>query len=117
MTHDKQTTADLALVLEELDKAKAKHPEFVNAFATGVRNDPKATSAKLEWARYIRLRDTGNGAVDFFDVIQEELYEALDAHAKGLIPGAVVVELAQCAALCLRAMEYVRDEAAKEASK
>lgn len=99
---------NLELVAAELAAAKKKHPKFCDQL---VATNPPMTWSASEDA--IKLHNaTGPFSADC--IIMEELAEAFAAVEHGDLAHARQ-ELAQCAAVCIRAMEYVENE--MEASK
>lgn len=104
------TDTNLSLVLDELDNAKRKHPKFVDhfTFTTYKTFEPelRGRRSKLEVSKL-------QGNVMFHDILECEMFEALDAYVHGDLAHARQ-ELAQCAAVCIRAMEYIEKEMEKE---
>jgi hypothetical protein len=85
----------------ELAKAKTKHPKFCNSFAMiGYLHCKRMID---EYRRGCKEHGTA------FHVIQEEVYEAVEAHYEGRLDDCLV-ELAQCGAVVLRMMEFVQAE-------
>lgn len=96
------------LVSRELDRAREKHPHFVDFFD----RDPKIAQSRLQSIRNV-LRDAVNHRETTFPlVLQCEVREATAAHASGDY-GTAIVELAHCAAVCIRAMDHVRETRSK----
>lgn len=104
---------NLEMVAAELEAAKKKHPKFVDYFTftnfTTFEPELQGRRSKLEVSKL-------QGNVMFHDILECEMFEALDAYANGDLAHAKQ-ELAQCAAVCIRAMEYVDDEINKETNK
>ena len=98
---------NLDLVVAELAYAKRKHRKFVDAFF--IRDPAYCDSPKVELERARkRLRLLGRRhEMDFRAVFEEEFWEAVVAYHDGEIEHAVQ-ELAQCAAVVLRAMEHIQ---------
>lgn len=103
---------NIALVLDELAHAKEKHPKFVDYFMT----NRIGTEVDLQCSRVILRGEQYLGHVAFADVLQCELDEAFDAYAHGDLAHARQ-ELAQCAAICIRGIEYVQSEIDKQNTK
>lgn len=97
---------NLELVAAELDAAKKKHPKFVDYFTW---TTCKTFSPELEYIRARLAVLTKQQNVKFQDILECEMYEALDAYAHGDLAHARQ-ELAQCAAVCIRAMEHIEKE-------
>lgn len=94
---------NLEMVAAELDAAKKKHPKFCDSILDELR---RCTWEVSELA--IKNRNTQSPyAAD--NIIMEELAEAFAAYEAGDL-SAAVQELAQCAAVCIRAMEYIEKE-------
>lgn len=94
---------NLELVAAELAAAKKKHPHFCDQL---VATNPPMTWSASEDA--IKLHNaTGPFSADC--IIMEELAEAFAAAESGDLAHARQ-ELAQCAAVCIRAMEYIEKE-------
>lgn len=99
---------NMELIAAELEAAKKKHPRFCDQL---VATNPPMTWSASEDA--IKLHNaTGPFSADC--IIMEELAEAFAAAEAGDLAHAKQ-ELAQCAAVCVRAMEHVEKE--MEASK
>ena len=97
---------NLELVAAELEAAKQKHPKFVDRFSVFV---PKHYDDKLSECRRKNAMYEPTGQLEMPDILQEEMWEAMSAYAHGDIAHARR-ELAQCAAVCVRAMEYIEKE-------
>lgn len=94
------------LVKAELFFAKEMHPHFIDKFTRLPKQD---IDTMLDDARHCLAMLTADGMADFHAVLICELYEALAAYAEGDLRHAKQ-ELAQCAAVCLRGMEYLDNE-------
>lgn len=94
---------NLEMVAAELEAAKKKHPFFASALI-----DPTQRIAWAESERQIKQRNS-HGPFTADNIILEELAEAFAAVERGDLAHAVQ-ELAQCAAVCIRAMEEVQKE-------
>lgn len=95
------TEQKLLMVKLELDQAKRKHPHFVDAVTYF---NHYSTHFLLKAMRDTLKEITRRGKTDVESVLDCELYEALDAYAKGDYQHAMQ-EFAQCAVVCVRAME------------
>lgn len=93
---------NLELVAAELDAAK-KHSFFASALI-----DPTQRIAWAESERQIKQRNS-HGPTTADNIILEELAEAFAAVEAGDLANARQ-KLAQCAAVCIRAMEYIEKE-------
>lgn len=105
---DEMTNIDM--VAAELDAAKKKHPFFATALI-----DPYAPIAWSADEEKIKQRNS-HGPWYADNIILEEVAEAFAAVERGDLAHARQ-ELAQCAAVCIRAMEYIDDEINKETTK
>lgn len=101
--------SNIELVEAELAAAKRKHPHFIDyfTFTNCATFEPELHSRR---ARLNVAEKQAN--MMFFDVLECEVYEALDAYAHGEL-GHAKQELAQCAAVCIRGMEFIETEMAK----
>ena len=101
---------NLELVAAELEAAKKKHPKLVDEFIPRHRIYPaKFYDDELDAARWRLDRAKNAGSANFRNVLQCEVCEAISAYAHGDLAHAKQ-ELAQCAAVCIRAMEYIERE-------
>lgn len=101
---------NLELVAAELEAAKKKHPHFVD----WIFRLPSLLTAdeELEMMRAKLADQIAAGRCGVKVVLMCELEEARNAYAHGDIAHARQ-ELAQCAAVCVRAMEEVQKEMEK----
>jgi len=97
---------NLELVAAELEAAKKKHPKFVDRFTHWNKMETRDT---LQRCRESLREHKVENSVEPMHVLQCELAETYDAYARGKFAHAVQ-ELAQCAAVCIRAMEYIEKE-------
>lgn len=95
------TNKHLEMVQQELANAKKKHPHFVNEVTFLSHAD---TIYWLKDSRSILNDKTLIERRDVESILGCELYEALDAYTTGDYEHAMQ-EFAQCAAVCIRAME------------
>ena len=109
---------NLEMVAAELEAAKKKHPKFVDRF-TGYRGyalSVESIEEDLESERERLAIAVNKNRTTFRRVLACEVAEAIAAYAHGDLAHAKQ-ELAQCAAVCIRAMECVDDEINKETNK
>lgn len=97
---------NLELVAAELEAAKKKHPFFASALV-----DPRAAIAWSADEEKIKLRNS-HGPWYADNIILEEVAEAFAAVERGDLAHARQ-EFAQCAAVCIRAIEEVQKEMEK----
>lgn len=109
-TDGEEEMTNLELVAAELEAAKKKHPKFCDKL-TDTRNVKWSDSEKA-----IKIRNNTRVYSAADDIIMEELAEAFSAVEAGDLAHARQ-ELAQCAAVCIRAMEFIDDEINKETNK
>lgn len=104
---------NLEMVAAELEAAKKKHPHFVDSlFPPRERYSPEWYDDALDMSR-ARLADAVKMKRCYlYQIIQCEAYEAFAAYAHDDLAHAKQ-ELAQCAAVCIRAMEEVQKEMEK----
>lgn len=97
---------NLELIAAELAAAKKKHPKFCDCLV-----DPLNA---LDWAESEAAikRCNEHGPVSADNILMEEVAEAFAAIERGELAHARQ-ELAQCAAVCVRAMEHVKKEMEK----
>lgn len=97
---------NLEMVVAELKAAKKKHPKFVDKFSVF---EQKWYAINLEERRRKNAMYEPTGQLEMTDILQEEMLEAMSAYAHGDLAHAKQ-ELAQCAAVCIRGMEYIEKE-------
>ena len=105
---------NLEMVSAELEAAKKKHPKFVDRF-TGYRGyalSVESIEEDLESERERLAIAVNKNRTTFRRVLACEVAEAIAAYAHGDLAHARQ-ELAQCAAVCIRAMEEVQKEMEK----
>lgn len=95
------TSKHLDMVRTELNNAKKKHPHFVDAISFSC---PSLSEQALESARNCLAYASKRDLVDVEGVLTCEFYEAIEAVVNGDYEHARQ-EFAQCAAVCIRAME------------
>jgi hypothetical protein len=98
---------NLEMVAAELEAAKKKHPFFASALV-----DPYAPIAWSADEEKIKQRNS-HGPWYADNIILEEVAEAFAAVERGDLAHAKQ-ELAQCAAVCIRAMEYIEKKMEEE---
>ncbi len=104
---------NIDLVLSELAAAKKKHRKFIDTLPPPLPE--LATYPPPNWGLALvncraRLRKFKRTKRTHFGAVLEcEYYEAMEAYVHGDLDHARQ-ELAQCAAVCIRAMEFVEKE-------
>ena len=93
----------LVRIKEELRKAEAKHPEFCDAMI-----DPSLDMTWNEIESCIKLRNERN-PITADNILGEEVAEAMNSYQKG-DKAHCLHELAQCGAVIIRMMEFVKKE-------
>lgn len=95
------------MVMAQVDFAKSKHPEFCVRFLKQTEAGPHIDN-ELAIAR----AQSDAEAKDGYSVqatLNEEVWEAMDAYAKGEYEHAIE-ELAQVAAVAMRAMNFIMEK-------
>lgn len=92
----------LMFIKDELRKAEAKHPVFCDDLM-----DDSVNFENLEL--HFKVERNSAGPYHAEDLLQEEIMEAMVAYRAGR-PEDCLQELAQCGAVILRMMEFVRNE-------
>jgi hypothetical protein len=105
----KRRKTNMELVKAELANAKQKHPKFVDYFMHDTLIEIQNKLAEL---RRVLDNRISYGEVGIAVILACELEEAKEAYAKGDYDRARG-ELAQCAAVCIRGMEYIEAEIEK----
>lgn len=92
----------LKAIYDELEKAEKKHPKFCDHFTTYTLEGCKAAE---------QICKANNSLAPYFaeDLLREEVFEALTAYKEG-DKEHCLQELAQCGAVILRMMEFVKNE-------
>ena len=109
-----ETTKHFMSIMAEYDHAKRKHPGFINFFAETCPGMPfDYSDVKLSIARTVLAKRTGMKQINFEAVLWCELCEAVQAYVHGDLEHARQ-ELAQCAAVCIRGMEFIQAEIDKK---
>ena len=91
-----------ARIYNELKAAEKKHPKFCDQFI----DESKQTWAEAE----MRIKARNDMPTEYADnVLMEEMAEAFNAYSHGKLEQSLQ-EFAQCGAVILRCMQYVRDE-------
>ncbi len=96
-----EATENVRIVERELDAAKEKHPFFADKMFTDANR----------WSdveRDVKARNS-RGPYSADNIILEELAEAMSAYSSGDFANAKK-ELAQCAAVCIRGMEFIEEK-------
>lgn len=100
---------NIELVEAELANAKRKHPHFIDHFTHVTAEE---ASSCLDVLRAFLCNRVQFNEVAFQSVLMCEIVEAIDAYTHGELAHARQ-ELAQCAAVCIRGMEYIEAEIEK----
>ena len=92
----------LNAIYDELEKAEKKHPKFCDHLTVATLGGCKAAEA---------LCKATNSSAPYIaeDLLREEVFEALTAYLEG-DKEHCLQELAQCGAVILRMMEFVKEE-------
>lgn len=93
----------LAAVVAEYNEAVAKHPKFCDTFTA--RRNIFAVRQHLEGLREMNSEAPYDGE----SILREEMFEAVEAYLEG-DKEHCLQELAQCGAVILRLMEYLKAE-------
>ena len=83
--------------------AERKHPKICDEFCTKSKED---IASLLNIRRYLNDKAEGNGSSEWYEVIREEVLEAVEAFNVGQYE-LCIKELAQVAAVAVRGMEFV----------
>ena len=94
--------ANIAMIQTEHGKACKKHPKFCDHFID---------ESRVSWAEgEKRIKAKNSQPPEYADcVLMEEVAEAFNAYSQGKLEESLQ-EFAQCGAVILRCMQYVRDE-------
>lgn len=100
----KPTTLNSFLIAmkTELKEAEGKHPKFCDELCKGEIDFGR-------FAEYYKLVNDNSATHNANQILYEEVMEALDAYNKKDYKQALK-ELAQCGAVILRMMEFVKDQ-------
>ena len=98
---------NIEMVEAELANAKRKHPHFIDHFTSVTAEEAGLCLDGLR--AFLRTRVTF-GEVAFQSVLMCEVLESIEAYTHGNFAHARQ-ELAQCAAVCIRGMEFIEAEA------
>ena len=98
----KVKTCHFLMIHKELEKAIEKHPKFCDKFID---------ESRVSWAEgEMRIKAKNSQPPEYADcVLMEEVAEAFNAYSQGKLEQSLQ-EFAQCGAVILRCMQYVRDE-------
>lgn len=101
----------LTKIKEQIGYAENKHPHFADHFKSTVwTNSDIKDHLQYEREQYEEERSKGHS---FQNIIEEEIFEAIDAYCDGDYENAYH-ELAQCGAVICRAMDMVYEKHLKE---
>lgn len=103
--------SNMELVAAELEAAKKKHRKFIDRLLPDDEDWLMGESVKESLAgtrRWLR-RIIREHVADFYTVLEEEILEVAEAYEAGDLAHAKQ-ELAQCAAVCIRGMEWIDEE-------
>lgn len=92
----------LNAIYEELEKAERKHPVFCDTMTT---LELDSVTSGLDTYRLLN----SSAPYSANSILEEEIHEAMEAHLKGEREHCLQ-ELAQCGAVILRMMEFVKNE-------
>lgn len=98
----------MSMIDQELDNAKAKHPDFCDRITTLSTNESSVLLARIRAYNEMNNDDTATM------VLEEEIYEFIEAYLEKDYDHAIQ-ELAQCGAVILRMIKFVKKE--KEAKR
>lgn len=108
--NNKQLNKHLKSIKYELSYAEKKHPKFCDCFDSLMGSHYKDIVAKiLTQVHSINDSLTEANNIGAMQILQEEITEAMLAYAEGDLPHCLQ-ELAQCEAVILRTMEFVKNE-------
>lgn len=93
----------LAEVESAVVSAERKHPKVCDEFCTKSKED---IASLLKIRQYLNDKAEGNGSSEWYEVIREEVLEAVEAFNVGQYK-LCLKELAQVAAVAVRGMEFV----------
>lgn len=93
----------LADVEAAVVSAERKHPKICDEFCTKSKED---IASLLKIRQYLNDKAEGNGNSEWYEVIREEVLEAVEAFNVGQYK-LCLKELAQVAAVAVRGMEFV----------
>ena len=114
--NNKQLNEHLKAIKYELNYAEKKHPKFCDCFDSLMGSCYKDIVEKiLHQVRSINDSLTEENNIGAINILQEEIIEAMLAYAEGDLPHCLQ-ELAQCEAVILRTMEFVKNEMEKKKS-
>lgn len=111
--NNKQLNEHLKAIKYELNYAEKKHPKFCDCFDSLMCSCYKDIVERiLTQVRSINDSLTEENNIGAMQILQEEITEAMLAYAEGDLPHCLQ-ELAQCGAVILRIMEFVKNEMEK----
>lgn len=107
-----------AMINKELSHAESKHPEFAHYFDADILIDSNENLIK-DIKRRLEIRRKSNETLEktkmvgALEILQEEVFEANLSFLEEDYDNCLQ-ELAQCGAVILRTMEFVKNEMEKE---
>jgi hypothetical protein len=114
--NNKQLNEHLKVIKHELSYAEKKHPKFCDCFDSLMCSCYKEIVEKiLTQVRSINDSLTEANNIGAMNILQEEITEAMLAYAEGDLSHCLQ-ELAQCGAVIIRTMEFVKNEMEKKKS-
>lgn len=98
----RKKSVHIAMIKMEHKNACKKHPKFCDEFID---------ESRVSWAEgEMRIKAKNSQPPEYADcVLMEEVAEAFNAYSQGKLEQSLQ-EFAQCGAVILRCMQYVRDE-------
>lgn len=101
-------------IKKELRHAESKHPKFCDCYDSFIHAGDKTEITEV--LTYIQSRNdqlAKTNKIGAINILHEEVLEATMAYLEGDLPHCLQ-ELAQCGAVILRTMEFVKNEMEKE---
>lgn len=113
--NNKQLNEHLKAIKYELSYAENKHPKFCDCFDsdTTILNYRKTKEFLVKNAQASNDKLTQEEKLGAIDILYEEFHEVCLAYAEGDLPHCLQ-ELAQCGAVILRTMDFVKKEMEKK---
>lgn len=113
--NNKQLNEHLKAIQYELSHAESKHPKFCYCFDsdTTILNYRETKKSLVKYAQASNDKLTQEEKLGAMDILYEEFHEACLAYAEGDLSHCLQ-ELAQCGAVILRTMDFVKNEMEKK---
>jgi hypothetical protein len=112
--NNKQLKEHLEAIKYELSYAEKKHTKFCDYFDSLMGSYYRDIVERiLHQVRSINDSLTEENNIGAMQILQEEITEAMLAYAEGDLPHCLQ-ELAQCGAVILRTMEFIKNEMEKK---